>query len=286
VDGRIQSFEKEGRWAAASSNHGTLPEEVEMNNNNSQLLVGGREPLGRKRFRFACHSGLICYRNCCRRQNLFLYPYDVIRLKTRLGIDSEEFLNRHAGLVKGHNPFFPSVMLQMAANQERTCPFLGSEGCTVYEDRPSACRTYPLERGVERVPRSSRLEEHYFLVRHIYCRGHEQEQEWSVKEWVQDQQISPFNLMDDLWAEMDALFATNPWPEEGAAGPRQQLAFLVCYNIDGFRRYVRDFNLLAQFRLDRQQLQAIETGDEELLRFGFNWLKLMFAGIPTLKPRK
>ena len=257
-----------------------------MNNHNAAFPVPGREPLGKKRFRFACHAGLSCYTSCCRRQNLFLYPYDVIRLKTRLGIDSEEFLNRHAGVVQGHNPCFPSLMLQMAANEEHTCPFLGAAGCTVYEDRPSACRTYPLERGVGRVAGSGRLEEHYFLVRHDYCLGHGEEREWSVKEWLQDQQVVQYNLMDDLWAEMDALFAANPWQGEGAAGPRQQLAFLVCYNIDGFRRYARDFNLLAQFRLDKRERRAIDTSDEELLRFGFNWLKLVLANIPALKRKK
>lgn len=257
-----------------------------MNNHNASPLVAGREPLGRKRFRFACHAGLICYKSCCRRQNLFLYPYDLIRLKNRLQLDSEEFLNRHAGLVKGHNPFFPSVMLQMAANEEQTCPFLGEAGCTVYEDRPSACRTYPLERGVGRSLGGSHLEEYYFLVCHDYCKGHGEEREWSVKEWLRDQQAAAYHLMDDLWAEMDALFATNPWQGEGAAGPRQQVAFLACYNIDGFRRYVQDFRLLDQYRLDRQERRAIETSDEELLRFGFNWLKVVLAGIPALKARR
>jgi hypothetical protein len=257
-----------------------------MNNNAAISPAAGREPLGKKRFRFACHAGLACYKSCCRRQNLFLYPYDLIRLKNRLDLDSEELLNRHAGVVKGHTPFFPSLMLQMAANEEQTCPFLGAEGCTVYEDRPSACRTYPLERGVARVAGSSRLEEHFFLARHEYCKGHEEEREWSVKEWLQDQQVVQYHLMDDLWAEMDALFAANPWQGEGAAGPRQQLAFLVCYNIDGFRRYAGDFKLLDQFRLDKRERRAIETSDEELLRFGFSWLKVVLAGLPALKTRK
>ncbi len=246
----------------------------------------GMEPLGSSTFRFACHAGLACFTHCCRRQNIFLYPYDIIRLRKRLGISSEEFLNRHTGAVKGANPFFPSLMLLMEKSEAQNCPFLGAEGCTVYEDRPSACRTYPLERAVDRKPAKGEPREYYFLTRHPYCQGHGEAKEWTVKEWLRDQQLLDYNLMDDLWSEMDTLFAANPWQGEGAAGPRQQVAFMVCYNIDRFRQYVADFKLVEQFRLDKQRLRAIEADDEALLRFGYDWLKLILAGIPTLKQRR
>ncbi|MDH3393184.1 MAG: YkgJ family cysteine cluster protein [Desulfobulbaceae bacterium] len=246
----------------------------------------GMKPLGNASFRFACHDGLSCYTQCCRRQNIFLYPYDIIRLKERLGISSEDFLNKHTGAVKGPNPFFPSIMLQMAENEEQTCPFLGDNGCTVYEDRPSACRTYPLERAVDRNPAKGEPREYYFLTDHPYCKGHGEDKEWTVKEWLRDQQLLQYNLMDELWAEMDTIFAGNPWHGEGAAGPRQQVAFMVCYNIDRFRQYVADFKLLDQFKIDKQRRRSIDGDDEALLRFGYDWLKLILANIPALKQRR
>ena len=246
----------------------------------------GMEPLGSSTFRFACHAGVSCFTQCCRRQNIFLYPYDLIRLKNRLGISSEELLQRHTGAVRGQNPFFPYLMLQMRDDEGQSCPFLGEAGCTVYEDRPSACRTYPLERAVDRNPAKGQPREYYFLTRHPYCHGHEEEREWTVKEWLRDQQLLDYNLMDDLWAEMDTLFAGNPWQGEGDAGPRQQVAFMACYNLDRFRQYVADFNLLDQFRIDKQRRRAIESDDESLLRFGYDWLKLILANIPTLKQRR
>ena len=129
-----------------------------MNDNtvSDKKFPEGMEPLGNSTFKFACHPGVSCYTRCCRDLQLFLYPYDIVRLKKRLGINSEEFLNQYSGVMQGANPFFPSVMLVMADNDEKTCPFLGEEGCTVYEDRPSACRTYPLERAVDRNPERSR----------------------------------------------------------------------------------------------------------------------------------
>lgn len=241
-------------------------------------------PLGKSVFRFACHSDVACFTFCCRKLELFLYPYDIIRLKNRLDTSSGEFLEHYAGVVH-RQPYFPSIMLQMADNSEHTCPFLNKDGCAVYEDRPSACRTYPLERAVDRTSSGNRPEEYYFITSHPYCRGHEEDTEWTVKEWLRSQQLFTYNLMDDLWAEMDTLFSGNPWGGEGTGGPRQQLAFMVCYNIDFFRRYTNEHNLLGQFRLDKNRKRDIERDDIELLKFGFDWLKLVLGGMPTLRPK-
>src|SRR5210317_2014819 len=94
----------------------------------------GMEPLGNSAFQFRCGSDVECYMSCCRKLDLILYPYDIIRLKNRLSISSEEFMRRHTRLGASSHPFFPAVMLMMAENEEHSCPFLNSNGCTVYED--------------------------------------------------------------------------------------------------------------------------------------------------------
>ncbi len=246
----------------------------------------GMEPLGSEGFCFACNPEVPCFTRCCRKLELLLYPYDILRLKQRLQISSEEFLERYAGVVQGQNPFFPAVVLRMLTDAEYSCPFLDpAAGCTVYSDRPSACRTYPLERAVDRSPPAGRAKDFYFLVRHDYCRGHGLGRQWPLKEWLVDQQLLPYNTMADRWAELDTIFATNPWRGEGAAGPRQLLAFMICYNIDRFRAYVRDHDLLRRFRLDKARRRAIELDDEALLTFGFDWLKHLLADDPALTPR-
>ena len=35
-------------------------------------------------FQFACHPGVSCFNRCCGDVNIFLSPYDVLRLKTGL----------------------------------------------------------------------------------------------------------------------------------------------------------------------------------------------------------
>jgi hypothetical protein len=174
-------------------------------------------------------------------------------------------------------------MLLMSANEEQTCPFLDQSGCTVYEDRPTACRTYPLERAVARNLKRGRPEEYYFMTSHSYCLGHRETKEWTVKSWLKDQKVRHYNAVNDLWAEIDTLFAQNPWQGEGAGGPLQQMAFMVCYNIDGFRRFAAENRLFYQFRLASSRRRVLDEDDEELLKFGFEWLKHILAGAGSLQ---
>lgn len=245
----------------------------------------GMTPLDKSKFHFRCGPDLKCYMTCCRKLDLILYPYDIIRLKKRLAISSEEFMRTHTRLGVSSHPFFPAVMLLMSDNREQTCPFLGESGCTVYQDRPTACRTYPLERAVDRNRAGSRPAEYYFMTNHSYCLGHREGKEWTVNSWLRDQKLQVYNGANDFWAEIDTLFARNPWQGEGAGGPRQQLAFMVCYNIDGFRRFAAEQKLFEQFRLESSRRRLLENDDEALQKFGFEWLKHILSGGGNLQRR-
>ncbi len=241
----------------------------------------GMVPLADSEFSFACHQEVSCFTRCCKDVNLSLYPYDIICLKNFLNMDSEQFLHTHIFLEKGDNPFFPSVKLQLTEDSPPTCPFLADSGCQVYETRPSACRTYPLERAVDRAENRRGTHEYYFLTRHPYCKGHNEKKTHTVKSWCREQKIYQYNMMNDLWAKMDTLFASNPWKGEGAFGEKQQLAFMACYNIDGFRRFVRQHSLLNAFRLSSRVKQQLLDDDSELLKFAFEWLALFLTGKST-----
>jgi uncharacterized protein len=242
----------------------------------------GMTPLGDAKFKFCCHPAVSCFTVCCRNVDMILYPYDLIRLKRTLKIDSAQLLQKYTRLVKGENQFFPTVMLKLSEIAGNPCPFLDDSGCTVYRDRPSACRTYPLERAVDRMPERGNKREYYFLTQHEYCLGHKEEKWLSVHEWIRDQRLNDHNMMNELWTEMDTIFSQNPWQGEGHGGPKQQLAFMVCYDIDGFRRFVVERKLLNQFSLSKEIRNRIAREDGELLKFGFEWLKLVFTGKSSL----
>ena len=236
-------------------------------------------------FNFHCHSEVPCFLVCCANVHLLLYPYDVLRLKQRLGMHSGDFLAKHVELCEGSHPFFPGVKLRLSDLQGHPCPFLGDTGCCVYEDRPSACRTYPLERGVGKENKESALHAQYFLTKHPWCKGHAEEYSYSLRQWEREQGLHDWNLHNDYWAELNMFFGTNPCTGEGKVGPMQQLAFMVCYNIDAFREYVEQNGLLEQFSLNKAERRGIRSNDDALLVFGFKWLEYVLGGRKLLIAR-
>lgn len=250
--------------------------------NNNKEFPDGMVPLGNEEFQFSCHAGVDCFMSCCKNVDMILYPYDIVRLKNCLKIDSESCMRLYTRLVKGEHPYFPAVMLKLNDDEEKACPFLAEGGCSVYHERPSACRTYPLERAVDRTSACGRCRDYYFLTAHGYCMGHQEENFYSVTQWIREQQLQEYNSMNDRWAELDTLFATNPWKGEGSGGPKQQMAFMVCYDVDGFRALVLRQQLFDQFRLSRDQRERVLSDDSVLLQFGFEWLKFFFTGSSSL----
>jgi len=248
----------------------------------SKKFPEGMVPIGNTKFSFECHPGVSCFTVCCKNVDLTLYPYDVIRLKRSLGMDSEDFMREHSFIVQGDNPCFPTVKLKLRENADKSCPFLTKEGCSVYNDRPSACRTYPIERAVGREAARGHSEEFYFMTDHPYCLGHNEEREFTTKTWIRNQRLLDYNAMNELWVEIDSLFSSNPWRGEGAGGEKQQIAFMVCYNIDGFRRFVNKNQLIKKFAIAKDFKMRIAREDEELLKFGFEWLKTILAGKSSL----
>ena len=236
-------------------------------------------------FQFECHSGVSCFLSCCQNVNMLLFPYDIILMKNAVSMHSADFLREHTVVCSGSHPYFPGLRLKLREDAQCSCPFLQEAGCGIYLNRPSACRTYPLERGVESTGIGEPLRIHYFMTHHPYCQGHLESRRYSLSQWERDQMLHECNYYNDLWAELDAFFSTNPWAGEGHAGPYQQLAFMVCYNIDSFRTYIHNHNLLNRFTLSKDEKRRINAEDGALLRFGFHWLEFILGGKKKLKPK-
>lgn len=242
---------------------------------------------GNDTFAFRCHAGVACYNRCCRNLNLFLYPYDVIRLKKSLGISSAKFLDQYVDIVLRPSSFFPEVLLRMADNQEKTCPFLTATGCTVYPDRPDTCRTFPIEQGLmydaghrENVPV-------YFFRPPEFCLGRHEDQTWTIKAWIEDQEADTYHKMTRRWAEIKRLFQDDPWGSEGPQGPKAKMAFMATYNIDRFRDFVFQSTFLKRHKVKSVLKNKIKADDVELLRLGLAWVKLFLWGISSkiIRPR-
>jgi Fe-S-cluster containining protein len=238
-------------------------------------------------FQFQCHPELDCFNQCCRNLNLFLYPYDVVRLKQKLMISSDEFLDKYVDVVLRENSFFPDVLLNMSDDREKTCPFLTELGCGVYPDRPDACRMFPLEQGEFYDSKTKKANSVYFFRPPDFCLGQHEKRKWSAKAWKEDQEAALYNRMTGLWADVKRLFQTDPWGSEGPNGPKGKMAFMATYNIDRFSEFLFNSSFLKRYKVKSTLLKKIKNDDTVLLKFGFEWVKLFVWGIRSknIKPK-
>jgi Fe-S-cluster containining protein len=248
----------------------------------------GRRLAVDEHFDFACRSDLACFNRCCRNLNLFVYPYDVLRLRQRLAISAERFLDTYVDLVLRPGHHFPDVLLRMADNDERTCPFVAAQGCTVYTDRPFTCRSFPLEKGLMMVPGESCAQPVFFFRPPPFCLGPQQPRPTTAKAWFADPDTRIYDRLTERWAEIQSRFARDPWGAEGPEGRRAKMAFMATYNLDEFRRFVFDSSFLKRFKVPRKRLRRAEGNDLPLLELGLEWVELFVWGISgrTIRPRR
>ncbi len=254
-------------------------------NPQKQKINGNRILLEKDTFRFECHPGVACFTRCCRNADMYLYPYDIIRMKEQLGISSDEFLKKHTISAFRDNKYFPSLMLKMSDDEEKSCPFLSDKGCTVYEDRPFSCRAYPLERAVARLNDGYGRLVQYFIANHPYCLGHKEPREWTVREWTEDQQLQQYDEMNDLWVDMDTIFRRNPWGDKGINSPALKMAFLACFNVDKLKEFILDSSFLSRFDVPEERKEKIMESDVKLMKFGFDWVQYFLTSKGPLAPK-
>jgi len=234
------------------------------------------------KFHFACHKGLPCFNECCSDVNIVLTPYDVIRMKHALGISSEEFLEKYCLVASSQSQKLPIVLLRLNEDEKKTCQFVTDEGCSIYDDRPWACRCFPI--GVAS-PRDEEKQggKFYFVMKESVCKGFEEDKEWTVREWLADQGVEEYDKFGELFKEINL---HEHFLQGGALEPQKfEMLHMTCYNVDKFRRFVFESNFLKRFVVEDETVEKIRDDDFELLRFGFRWLKFCLFGEPTMEIR-
>ncbi len=255
-----------------------------QNQHTGRTSPGGRQPLGNRTFKFLCDPQVECFNRCCHNPDLELYPYDIVRLCGRLGVLSGEFLEQYTYNAMRSNPHFPSVMLKMRDNKAHACPFLKEKGCSVYQDRPDACRMFPLERAVSlKQFKKDSMEEIYYLQKLPYCKGHGRGSEWTTTAWISAQGLAEYNRMGDLWAEISILFRRNPWGPDGSESKNLRMAYMVCFDLDHFRKFITESSFLKRYQVDKIWMKKILNDNTSLLEFGFDWLKYFMFNVRSEK---
>ncbi|OQX12247.1 MAG: hypothetical protein BWK76_17990 [Desulfobulbaceae bacterium A2] len=218
-------------------------------------------------FSFRCQPGVPCFTACCHDLELALGPYDVLRLRRRLGISSRELLDRYV-IVEQEDGSLPHCFLTMVDDGQASCVFLTPQGCAVYPDRPAACRTYPLGRAAYRHSQGDGTSVYHVLLREEHCQGFAAEVQTDAAGYSTDQGLDIYNRMNDLLLPLVQHERLRSGMTVFPA--HAQLYLDTLFDIDGFVRRLADTTDSEQAQELRQ---AAGDGDEErLLACAVRWL--------------
>ncbi len=237
----------------------------------SENIADNFKPLGLdEEFCFACHPGVPCFTQCCQQLDLVLTPYDVLRLKNRLELHSGVFLEKYVIIEWDESEPFPLCYLTMIDDGQASCAFVSPQGCTIYEDRPGSCRTYPVGRGARQGSDGS-VEELCVLIREPHCQGFQQNQTQTPKQYFQSQGLESYNHFNDKVLTL----LKHERIQEGFRPDKQQLDqfILALYNLDMFRQEIADGRITLNSSMNASQLQGLAGDDEEMLNIGIEWLQ-------------
>jgi len=228
-----------------------------------------------EQFRFACHPGVACFTECCRQLDLALTPCDVLRLKKRLELDSGSFLEQHVIVAWEEGMIFPACFLAMIDDGRASCVFVTAQGCSVYEDRPAACRAYPAGRGASRRADGS-LAERFVLLREPHCLGFAEQQAQTAPEYFRAQGMEESSRLDDQLLRLHQ----HPRIQAGWRPSEAQMDqhVMALYNLDFFRQEMADGRIKMNRPLSALELRALAGDDEELLLLGLRWLLQEYFG--------
>ena len=236
------------------------------------------------KIKFRCHKDISCWNQCCSRADVSLAPYDIIRMKKNLNIDSSEFLKNYTVPFEIDAHGIPGIKLR--TTDDGACLFMTDEGCSVYEDRPTACRYYPSGLLSMRVLGKSEDEQHFLMIKEPHCKGHDEDREITIADYRKEQVVEEFDELNRDFYRI-ILKKKSTGPTIGAPSDMSlQLFFMASYDVDRFRRFVISDSFKNMYTITDEEFASFENDDIELMKFGFKLMKQVLFGELSIKERE
>lgn len=248
----------------AESPFANSPVEPTMLPENSQL-------------QFRCHRGVSCWNQCCSNIDIPLTPYDVLRLKNRLGLSSGEFLQKYTEPFEMDKDGMPGIKYKPVEGGT-ACQFMVPEGCSVYEDRPTACRYYPVALLTMRRADEYTDRQAFAMVKEPHCKGHFEDKFQTIEEYRRDQGVLDYDAKGHAWRQL-VIKRKSAGPAIGTPTPlSNQLFFMASYDLDRFRAFVMSPSFNDTYDIQAEEMAVLVADDEALLDFGMNFLRHALFG--------
>jgi Fe-S-cluster containining protein len=240
---------------------------------------------GTTTLQFRCRKGIACWNACCSNIDISLTPVDIIRLKQRLELSSSEFLSKYTVPYEMEKDGMAGVKLR-PIDGGNACSFMNDAGCSVYEDRPTACRYYPVALLSMRRQDESTDRQYYAIVREDHCLGHREPHTQTIDEYRAEQGLREYDDLARGWRQL-ILKKKSSGPTIGKPSKRSlELFFMTCYDVDRFRSFVASESFSEVFDLPGDELRAALEDDLTLMQFGFRFLRQVLFGETTIAMRE
>jgi Fe-S-cluster containining protein len=232
---------------------------------------------GSKTIQFRCHRGVACWNACCSNIDISLTPYDILRLKRRLGLTSTEFLERYTAPYEMEKEGIAGVKLR-PVESGTACRFMQPEGCGVYADRPTACRYYPVALLSMRKQGESTDRDAYAMVKEAHCLGHYEPRHLTIDEYRAEQELPEYDELARGWRQL-ILKKKSSGPTVGKPSKRSlQLFFMTCYDVDRFHEFVASKGFNDVYDISPDERERLLADDVALMLFGFRFLRQVLFG--------
>lgn len=235
---------------------------------------------------FECHPGVPCFTACCHNIKIILTPYDILILRKRLGIPAHEFITQYTEPTFLEKTDMPGVQIKLT-EEKKACPFVTPEGCTVYEDRPTACRYYPVgmadfhEGGTD----DPDEEKFFFLVKEPHCKGFEEPRRWTIREWRADQGVDERDERNKEWLRL-VMRRKSFGYQATLSDAAKRMFFMASTDLDSFRRFIFESSFLETYEVDPETIDKIKDDDLELMHFSFAYLANTLFGAQGMTIKK
>lgn len=231
--------------------------------------------------KFSCHKGISCWNACCKHADITLTPYDILSLKKATGKDSSAVLKDHTVPFTMDSDGMPGIKLR--TTDEGACLFMDEEaGCTIYENRPTSCRYYPLGNLSMKKANQAHENQHFVLIKESHCKGHEEDRTINIQDYRTEQKVETY---DQHNIEYFQLILKKKSMGPGVGKPPEmslQLFFMACFDQDRFRRFVLSDTFKKNYNLEQELYDNIEKDDIALMYFGFRLLRQVLYNEKTL----
>jgi hypothetical protein len=171
-------------------------------------------------------------------------------------------------LIEKHTRYFlakevniPVVQLAMDPGS-LYCKLVTPNGCRVYQDRPWACRMYPLDL-------AGRSGEYSFVTGSERCLGLMEPRQWTLDEWLQNQEVKSYVDMENVFqAIVPPAYAPalRMYPGLG------KLLFLA-YDLDRFTKLLDDEAIRAFYEVNEEAVEQARQDDEQMLLLAFQYIR-------------